>query len=105
MSKTYVGSVLVDDLVLVHEHFLGAVVLFAENSHLGIVFLDGGSSARAALKLLNKMIISNYLNNKTIWFLKYLFLLNGIHFFFGLQDGIFKLFLQFALCLDGRFQF
>ena len=58
MSKTYVGSVLVDDLVLVHEHFLGAVVLFAENSHLGIVFLDGGSSARTTLKLFIKIIVS-----------------------------------------------
>ena len=58
MSKTYVGSVLVDDLVLVHEHFLGAVVFFAENSHLGIVFLDGGSSARTALKLFIKIIVS-----------------------------------------------
>ena len=55
MSKTYVGSVLVDDLVLVHEHFLGAVVLFAENSNLGIVILDGGSSARTTLKLFIKI--------------------------------------------------
>ena len=58
MSKTYVGSVLVDDLVLVHEHFLGAVVFFAENSNLGIVFLDGGSFARTTLKLLTKIIVS-----------------------------------------------